>query len=411
MKNDFNDFIVVYSAEFVRRIKSRPFQIGLLIGVLALWGMGRLGGLIGGALDDNHSRMVLAGAPALTTPARKALSADFPIVKVQTSTAAPTASDLKQVDAGLQITIARDTKGLNLTIYSMKPNSNAVGTIAYDLRPLNVSLGTGISTAAASQLVKIRSTVKTVSTKFGSSGAARAAFGVGYALLFILYLLILINSQIVMSSVAEEKTSRIAELLVASISPAPLLYGKIASAVTLGVVQMAVWIGVSVLTGGHSGSAGASQSGGFDLSGLLNGTLTPTVVVSFFILFVLGFLQLSMLFAGMGSLINRTEDLGSVSLPLVLPVVAALFISMAALGAPDAPWAVAISFIPLLSPFVMFARIVMSEVPLWQIVLCIVINGVAAWAIAVFAGKLYRVGMLLYGRAPSLGQVWLVLRS
>jgi ABC-2 type transport system permease protein len=408
--NDFNDFIVVYSAEIVRRIKSRPFQIGLAVGLVAIFAFTKLPALLVSTFDDSNASIVLAGSPALTTPARAALSSDFRIVKVQTSTAAPTASMLKRLDASLQVNVARDAKGLNLTIYATKPTSSASDTLVHDLRALNVALGTGLSTAKAGRLVNIPATTRTVSAKFGSSGQANAAFGVGYMLIMFLYMLILINSQIVMSSVAEEKTSRIAELLVASISPTPLLYGKIASAATLGVIQMAIWIAFSLFTSGHPAPRGTA-SAGFDMTALLNGTLTPTVLISFFVLFVLGFLQFSMLFAGMGSLINRTEDLGSVSLPLVLPVIAALFISMGALGAPDAPWAVAISFVPVLSPFVLFARIVMSDVPMWQIAVSVGLNVVAAWAIAVLAGKLYRVGMLLYGRAPSLGQVWHVLRS
>ncbi|HVS46152.1 MAG TPA: ABC transporter permease [Verrucomicrobiae bacterium] len=409
--NDFNDFIVVYSAEIVRRIKSRPFQIGLILGLLAIFAFTRMNGLLNSGFNDNNARIVLAGSAALTTPARKALSRDFRIVNVQTSAAAPTVTTLKRLDASLQVAIGRDAKGLDLAIYALKPNSNATGTIVHDLRPLNVALGTGVSASKADQLVNIRSKTRTVSAKFGSSGQAAAAFGVGSALIFFLYLLILINSQIVMSSVAEEKTSRIAELLVASISPAPLLYGKIASAATLGVIQMAIWVAFSLFTGGHPAQGDASLGTGLDMSALLNGTITPTVLISFFVLFVLGFLQFSMMFAGMGSLISRTEDLGSVSLPLALPVIAALLISMGALGAPDAPWAVAISFVPVLSPFVLFARIVMSEVPMWQILISVALNIAAAWAIAVLAGKLYRVGMLLYGRAPSLGQVWHVLRS
>jgi len=126
---------------------------------------------------------------------------------------------------------------------------------------------------------------------------------------------------------------------------------------------------------------------------------------------VLGFLQLSLLFAGMGSLINRTEDLGSISAPLIIPVVAALLVSMAALGNPDATWVVALSFVPIFSPFVLFARIAMTDVPTLQLVLAFAVNVAAVIAISAIAGKLYRIGMLLYGRAPNLKQVWQVIRS
>ena len=133
--------------------------------------------------------------------------------------------------------------------------------------------------------------------------------------------------------------------------------------------------------------------------------------IAFVVLFVLGLLQYALLFAAVGSLINRTEDLGSVSLPIVLPIIAGLLISMSALQMPDTNWAVGASFVPLLSPFVLFARIAMSQVPVWQIALGFAINFATVYFVATIAGKLYRVGMLLYGRPPSLAQVWNVLRT
>jgi len=148
-----------------------------------------------------------------------------------------------------------------------------------------------------------------------------------------------------------------------------------------------------------------------DIGVLLGGSLTLGLIAAFVALFVLGFLQLSLLFAGMGSLINRTEDLGSISAPLIIPVVAALLVSMAALGNPDATWVVALSFVPIFSPFVLFARIAMTDVPTLQLVLAFAVNVAAVIAISAIAGKLYRIGMLLYGRAPNLKQVWQVIRS
>ena len=144
---------------------------------------------------------------------------------------------------------------------------------------------------------------------------------------------------------------------------------------------------------------------------MLGGGVNPTEIVSFLILFLLGFGQLSMLMAGLGSLVNRTEDLGSVSIPVVMPVVFAFILAIVAIQVPDLPWIVGVSFLPLVSPFVMFARIAVTDVPIWQIALCVAINLVALWAIAIAAGKLYRVGMLLYGRAPNFKQVWQVIRS
>jgi ABC-2 type transport system permease protein len=97
--------------------------------------------------------------------------------------------------------------------------------------------------------------------------------------------------------------------------------------------------------------------------------------------------------------------------PVVLPVVAAFIIAISALAVPDSPAVVVTSFIPLIAPFVMFARIVVSSVPAWQVGLSLAINVIAIGVIAVLGGRIYRVGMLLYGRTPRPSQIWQAMKS
>jgi len=334
-------------------------------------------------------------------------------VAVRSSSAAPTLSEIRAARASAWVTLARNPAGgLRFTVYSKNPKRSVAENVADDLTSLNVSLATSIPRSRIHKLLHVPYTVTGIASKFANASDAAAAYGVGYALLVILYLLILVNSQLVMASVAEEKTSRIAELLVASISPIPLLYGKIAAATVIGLLQMVVWIATAVVVSGSFGAhATGVSSDNMDFSGLMSGAITMPELLSFIALFALGFLQFSMLFAGIGSLINRTEDLGSVSMPIIIPVVGGFLAAIATLETPDAPWAVAMSFVPLISPFVLFARIAVSDVPAGQLTAGLIVNLLAAWLIAIMAGKLYRVGMLLYGRPPSLKQVWSVIRS
>jgi ABC-2 type transport system permease protein len=111
------------------------------------------------------------------------------------------------------------------------------------------------------------------------------------------------------------------------------------------------------------------------------------------------------LFAGVGALVNRTEDLGAVSGPLFLPVIIAFIVAIVALTNPDAPYVIVGSFVPILSPFVMFARIAVSTVPAAQLLAAALIDTLCVVLFALAGGRLYRVGMLLYGRAPTLRQV------
>ncbi len=408
-----NDFIVVFSTEFMRRIKSRPFQLGLVVGILGILAVERLPALLTQNAFGANARIVLAGDPQLVARAKPLLAGDFTVVATPSTTAAPKVADIRDARASAWVTLARNPAGgLRFTVYSNNPKRRLAENVADDLTSLNVSLGTAIPRSRIHQLLQVPYTVTGVSSKFANDAAAEAAYGVGYALLVILYLLILVNSQLVMASVAEEKTSRIAELLVASISPIPLLYGKIAAATAIGLLQMVAWIATAILVGGGPGAHAASvSSDNVDFSGLTSGAISLPELLSFIALFALGFLQFSMLFAGIGSLINRTEDLGSVSMPIIIPVVGGFLAAIATLEMPDAPWAIVMSFVPLISPFVLFARIAVSDVPAGQLAAGLIVNLLAAWFIALMAGKLYRVGMLLYGRPPSLKQVWSVIRS
>jgi ABC-2 type transport system permease protein len=404
-----NDLATVYTAEISRRIRSRPFIIGLFVGVIGIVLLARLPGMLNTSFDGAKS-VVLLGDPSVTKSAQTHLSSSFTIVG--TIEQQPiTAELLKRERAGAALLVTRTGEGLRVHVYTSDPGAISQRRIEEALVPLAVQYATHRSAVDVKRLTTIPITVSPLGAHFNSAQQADAVRGVAYTLLFFLYVLIIVNSQLVLTSVAEEKTSRIAELLVASVNPSVLLSGKILASATLGCVQLVAWIATATLLGGGGSSTDSGDATGlFSLASALD-VITPGLVVAFLVFFVIGLLQLSTLFAAGASLVNRTEDLGGLALPLILPIIAAFVVALAALDAPDTLLVVVMSYVPLLSPFVMFARIAVSNVPLWQVGLSLVINVVALYAIAIFAGKVYRVGMLLYGRAPSLAQMWSVLRS
>jgi ABC-2 type transport system permease protein len=408
------DLFTVFQAELARRVKSRAFVIGLVIGMLGIVLFTRLPALVGNAFSGSNAIVLIAPAQ-IAGRAQSLLTEDYNIHATLPPGTTVSPSLLESNKATAAIVLETKADGLHVSVFAHDPGSTGKRDINHDLLPLQLQLVTHRAPADVTSMMTIPITIKTVASKFASSDQALAARGIAYMLIFFLYILILVNSQLVTSSVAEEKTSRIAELLVASVNPSALLGGKILAGAVIALLQMTVWIGVGVLTGGSSPSSGAAPAAPdansiFSLSGLFD-VITPWTLAAFFLFFVIGFLQLSMVFAAFASLINRTEDLGSITGPLVIPVVAGLFVAIAALGEPDASWAVITSMIPIVAPFIMFARIAVSNVPVWQVGLSLAINFAALYLIAIFAGKIYRVGMLLYGRAPKLSQVWSVIRS
>jgi ABC-2 type transport system permease protein len=222
-----------------------------------------------------------------------------------------------------------------------------------------------------------------------------------------------------MAAVAEEKTSRIAEILVSTIEPGNLLAGKTFAAAAVAITQLALWILTALAMLPHVvASLGAAAGApppphGAHGDGVLDALLgiDPLEIVWFLGFFIVGYLQYATIYAAGASLVSRTEDLASVTTPLIMPVVAAFFLAQYALLDPNAPVVVACGFIPFLSPFVMFARISIASIPLWQTALAFGIDALTVVACFWFAGRIYRLGMLLYGKLPTPRQIFAALRA
>jgi len=398
------DFRVVFAAEFLRRIRSRPFLLGTAIGVLMI----ALFSILPEILTHGGSNAVgdvgVTGAQSVREKAEQLLRADFVVSDVDALPPNVTRAFLREHgNLSAVVDVEQSGGSLQAVVYAKDPGTFPAERVTRDLAALNIALGTGIPTQLVARLRAVRTDVRGVGGRFDSATRADATRGVTMFLVFILYLITLLNSQMLMASVAEEKTSRIAELLVAAISPATLLGGKVLATGLAGILQLVLWCVTELIV--------ADKSGVIQNAEVLFSAITPELVIVFLIFFAIGFLEYSLLFAAAASLISRTEDLGSFTFPLILPVIVAFFIAQFALDAPESQMVLVTSFIPLLSPFVMFTRFMVEIVPLWQVGLAILLNVAALAAIVPFAGKLYRVGLLLYGRTPKLAQIWTVLRT
>ncbi len=409
---------IVFTAEFVRRIRSRAFIFGSIIGAASIVLIAVLPALLSGALSSSTKSVILAGDPRLVATAKTLLAHDFEIVDtVPAPASAPTLAylDAHGKAAALAV-LARRPDGLHVVAYARDP-SIFREEFGRDLAPMQVALATNVPVDRVAKHLDVPVDVRDVSGRFADANAADAAKGIAYLFVMLLYLSILLNAQSIMTSVAEEKTSRIAELLVATLDPARLLAAKILASAATGFIQLGVWIGVGMLAGravtrmfAHDAGAGAASASG---SAAVFGSLSVSSgeILAFLAFFAVGFAQYGVLYAAAASLINRTEDLGTVAGPLVIPVVAGIILAQLGLQFPNSPNVVVCSLIPLISPFVMFTRIAVSNVPVWQVALSLALNVGAAVLLAWASGKVYRVGLLLYGRAPSLRQVIATLRA
>ncbi len=416
-----NELGIVFIAEIARKLRSRIFWIATIAGTLAVAFIIEAPLIFSGVARSSTNAIVVAGPPRLRAPAIALLRERRSFEIVASVDALPAPLTVRYLDehgrAGAALALRLRGSTLHVDVY---PRDLAAfdGAQFRDLAPLAISLRTGLAPDRIARASVVATTLHAIDTKFADSGSATIAHGVAFGLVFMLYLAIILASQSVMAAVAEEKTSRIAEILVATIEPANLLAGKTFAAAAIAIVQLALLIATAAALLPHVAQTLATAGGrhgpaiaGAGPHGSILGAIDPLELVAFFAFFVLGYLQYATIYAAAASLVSRTEDLASVTTPVIMPVVGAFFVAQYALLQPDSPLVVACGFVPLLSPFVMFTRIAISAVPWWQTVLALAIDAVTVVVCFWAAGRVYRVGMLLYGKVPSPNQIIAALRS
>ena len=251
----------------------------------------------------------------------------------------------------------------------------------------------------------------------------------GYVLGFILYMFLLIYGQMVMQSVIEEKNNRVLEVMVSSVRPFDLMMGKILGIASVAVVQVAIWgvlicgIGAAVMPhlmpSDVMASAQAMQQGMPDAAAasgmdpeMLQAVAAMTdlgYIVKIFVsllLFVFGgYLLYSAMFAAVGSAVDNVQDASQLQTPITLPIILALLMMFAVIRDPNSQMAFWFSVIPFTSPIVMIVRIP-YDIPLWEIALSLAVLYASFVGMVWFAAKIYRVGIFMYGKKPTLGELF-----
>ena len=251
----------------------------------------------------------------------------------------------------------------------------------------------------------------------------------GYVLGFILYMFLLIYGQMVMQSVIEEKNNRVLEVMVSSVRPFDLMMGKILGIASVAVVQVAIWgvlicgIGAAVMPhlmpSDVMASAQAMQQGMPDAAAasgmdpeMLQAVAAITdlgYIVRIFVCLLLfvfgGYLFYSAMFAAVGSAVDNVQDASQLQTPITLPIILALLMMFAVIRDPNSQMAFWFSVIPFTSPIVMIVRIP-YDIPLWEIALSLAVLYASFVGMVWFAAKIYRVGIFMYGKKPTLGELF-----
>lgn len=237
----------------------------------------------------------------------------------------------------------------------------------------------------------------------------RIATVIGYVCGFLMYFILLLYGSQVMMGVTEEKTSRIAEVVVSSVKPFQLMVGKIIGIGMVALTQFLIWIACIFLIyniGKSSGNMGGAATGMVgEIQNVFTSVHVLTVVGCFIFYLLAGFFFYSSLYAAIGSAINEDmREAQSLSFPITMLIIFSIALMTPAIGNPTSSLAVWASIIPFSSPIVMMARIpfgVPSTVPWWQLGLSMVLLVAGFMFTTWFAARIYRTGILMYGKKPS----------
>ncbi len=418
--------LLIAKREYLERVRSKAFRFSTVLIPLvfaAIFGMGALSGNLGG------------GARHIVVASNDAVLANCAQVELLTSHEAN--SDRRRVRRGqgvpLQVDVQAPVAESELTALDREVNSKEIDgylwlgvepgeelpQATYVTRGSADFLGTdrmksaigdalvrealmkrGVTSADADGLLH-EVALKTVQLKNGQSVASDTGKGFwgAYMMALVLYFVVVFYGMNVAQSVVSEKTSRVFEVLLATARPESLMAGKLLGVGAAGLTQIAVWIIAILLLSASALGAGLGQGG------LAAYGITPLQLVFFLIYFLLGFFFYSALSAGFGATVSQESEVQQFSMVLVMPQLVGLVLMVYILGNPSAWPVVLLSLFPPCTPIVMCLRMAAMAVPWWQLALSLVLMIAATYGVLWLASRIYRVGILMYGKRPTLPEM------
>jgi ABC-2 type transport system permease protein len=404
--------LAVAQWEYLEKVKSKIFLIGLLLTPILMIGMGVLPTFFA-TQEDQQSRVIGMIDPSgrLVQPFTARMQSKYILKNKQPNyiiMRLPAASEMSLADAiadakrrvstdqidGFFVAPAGDADTV------VEYNSKTVGDFALPER-----IEQNLKAVIAEQRVialgldpdilrKTNVKLNIATVKLSSSGEKETAgfervFMSAYIFLMMLFLLIMTSGQMLVRSVIEEKSNRIVEILVSSCSPTELMAGKILGLSGLGLTQMAFWAAM-----------GVAVSAQFNVT-----LIDPGHAFLLVVYFILGYLFYAAIFICAGSPLNTEQEAQQVTSYLVLVLILPIMLAIPAMRDPGATWIRVLTYIPLLTPTMMALRIPIQMPPVWEILLTIGIMIISIYVAMVAAGRIFRIGILMTGKSPKLKEV------
>lgn len=406
-----NKFWIVLSHSFMTRFKSKSFIITTVIFLLFIIGIGNVDRIIGLFDSDDVDQVAVIDETGELYQAlveqNEFLEANYELVDYDGSLEDAEEEVLSGVFEGV-LQIEPDPDLYFSAVYYTDQLTNQ--SIQYQLmgnlqqiKDARAMTDQGIEQSVLEAIYQ-PITFETIAIELADGTTARTeeeigvARGLVYMMIIILYMAVLMYGNMIAMDIANEKSSRVMEILISSSSPISQMFAKIIGISLLGLTQL----GLFFLVGYFMIQSRAEDMVGefFEFFGFSDVPISTYVYAIVF--FLLGYFLYATLSAMLGSLVTRMEDVGQILMPMTLLIVIAYMIAIFGISMPESGVVTITSFIPFFTPFVMFLRVGLLDVPAWEIGLSIGLSIGAIFLLALIGARVYRGGVLMYGRSASL---------
>jgi len=297
--------------------------------------------------------------------------------------------------------------GSNVTsIRDMSALERILGPVLREERLHRVHADSAVLRAAELRL-NLDATKVTEGRPTGQS--AEAAFWLAYIVNLVMYVTLLLYGMQVMTAVVEEKSNRIVEVLISSLTPFQLLLGKVIGVGAVGLVQLGIWGATgfyltSMLGSRTAGMDGVAADGG--AQALTMPQVSVELILVILLFFLLGFFLYSSLYAAIGSMCTTTQEAQQANTPVTMMIAVGMISMFGLINEPSGTLARVLTFIPFFTPIVMPVRYAIAPMGMWEVLLAAFDVVLGLLAVTWLAGRIYRIGILSYGKKPSFKELW-----
>jgi ABC-2 type transport system permease protein len=407
--------LLVARREYLERVRSKAFVVSTILGpfIMAAFTLGP--GLLMARQRGKPLRLsVLDASGNLQQDVERALSRRKVAGQERFLLQPPPAGDFQHAEAGLKdqvlkgdldgyLLLARDALERSVAEYYGKNVSNVmdIGLLDKAVEEAFVARRLSSEGLPPEKIGHLTRKLELKTSRLTEKGAREdrgGTFFLSLILLTMLYATLAMWGAALMNGVLEEKNNRVVEVMVSSISPTQLFAGKLLGVGGAGLTQFLVWAGSLGLFTAYGASATAA-------SGLAMPEVNPLVLAALVVYFLLGYFLYGSMYMALGAAVNTQQEAQSLAFPVMMPLLLGFVFSFTVLASPDSPLSVTLSLIPFFTPLLMFMRITTVTPPAWQIALSIEIMALTIVAMNWLAARIYRVGILMYGKRPTLSEI------